>query len=27
MDNDFGKGFFDEASTLTLDLLNFKNLN
>ena len=27
MNNDFGKGFFDEASSLSLDLLNMKNLN
>jgi predicted ATPase len=27
MDNDFGKGFFDEASSLTMDLLNSKKHN
>ena len=27
MNNDFGKGFFDEASSLALSLLNIKNLN
>ncbi len=27
MNNDFGKGFFDEASTLSLGLLNLKNFN
>lgn len=27
INNDFGKGFFDEASTLSLGLLNLKNFN
>ncbi len=27
MNNDFGKGFFDEASTVSLSLLNLKKLN
>lgn len=27
MNNDFGKGFFDEASTLSLSLLNLSNFN
>ncbi|MFD1315244.1 AAA family ATPase [Namhaeicola litoreus] len=27
MNNDFGKGFFDEASSLSLSLLNLKNFN
>ena len=27
MNNDFGKGFFDEASTLSLGLLNLRNFN